>query len=114
MAGGSDGINSVATSPDDSWRRWGIEWRSVLSHSTVYAFVLSLLLTADNALTAESLGSVPHPLRYFLPLLAVFMGVSAIGRTTGFTRFVDESVEAPMAVYLTGCLLIGAAWVLVR
>lgn len=96
---------------NDTGRRGSLEWRDVLGRSTLYALVLTSLILVDAVRAADSLGSVPHPLGYFFPLLVGIGAVNALARSTGMTQRVDEAVESPVRAYVATCVLLGALWI---
>jgi len=89
-------------------------WRDIVSHSALYALILSILLMVDDLLDLESvgnLGTIPHPLVYFVPIFAVIATVGLGSRRFGINEAVADRIGSPVAVYVVLCLVVGSVWI---
>lgn len=91
------------------------EWRDIVSYSALYALILSILLMVDDLLDLESvsnLGTIPHPLVYFVPIFAVIATLSLGSRRFGINEAVANRIGSPVGVYVVVCLVVGSVWIL--
>ena len=88
------------------------QWRSIVSHSSLYALLFTGCLLIDAVVRTSFLGDVPHPIVYYLPSLAAAAVLSLVARQSGLSAWVDDRFTTSMAVYAALTPVVGVALVL--